>query len=337
MLMGWCFMWLSSDIFWLLGSRFVVGSGHAFCMGQLKIYISEICEDNSTVIMIKQISLHAFFGVIAMVSFGSFLDFKTTALISIIISTGIMLILLFLPPGLEILARTKTVRKPCFSYCSIREIKFFQVFKDKGLRKKFLLFFIFVLCQQYSGVPATIIYAQILFEKLHCQNPKFFAIGYMIVYFVVNILGIFVSPKYNKRSVLLFSSLGVSLVIIFEIVISFLHINQFYWTCMSVAVIYLYLIIHTLGLGNVPFTLISDFFPHQYRTCIVHFFIMFHSLLALTITKIFQVFISRQYHISIPFGMFLCFSFSAFMASYFVLEDKTEEVKNVYVVSPTKK
>lgn len=333
MLMGWSFMWIASDLFWLLGSRFLVGLGHSFCMGQLKIYITEKCEEKLKIIMTKQISLQAFFGVAVMVSFGSFLNFDKTAIISMIITAGILLIMLFLPQSSEALATAKKIRQPCISNCSIKKSPFFHVFRDKNLRKNFLIFFILVLCQQYSGVAATIVYSQIIFEKFHCEYPKFFAIAYMVTYFFANIVGVFVIPKYNKRSVLLLSSLGVSLVIILEIIVSLVKIEQTYWSYTSIAVIYLYLIIHTLGLGNIPFTLIADLFPVEYRTSIAHFFIMFHSMLALTITKIFQVIITKKYHISIAFGLFLCFSFSAFVFSYFVLVIKTEKVRNIYVVS----
>lgn len=320
MLIGCCLMWLASDIYWLLGSRFLVGLGHSFSMGRLRQYIKEVCDGNTRLTMIKQVPLHNFFGVAAMVSFGSFLDFEKTAMILTITTAVIFIILLFLP---QVRGIHKKAKK-----CKIMDTSFGKVLKDKNLRKKFSIFFILVLCQQYSGVPATIIYAQKMFEKLHVTNPKIFAIAYMILYFFSNILGIFVTPKYKKRSVLLFSSLGVSLVIIIEVVVSFLKIDRLYWTYISVTVIYLYLFLHTLGLGNVPFTLISDFFPYKYRNSVILFFIMFHSMLALTITKIFQVLVyTLDHHISIPFCLFLCFSFTAFLISYFMLGEKMEDVQ----------
>lgn len=300
-------MWLASNLFWLLGSRFVLGFGHTFCLNQLKYYISEICDENLKIIMLKQISLHVFFGVIVMVSFGSFLNFETTAMVQTIISAVILLPLLFLPQVTSPLSKTRNNKKSCISWSSIKKYPFIQVLMDKKLRKNFFVFFTLVWCQQYSGIPATLVYSQIIYERVFSPYPKFFAIAYTVVYFFANILGIFVTPKYNKRSVLLFSSLGVSFVMMVEIVISFLNISQFYWTYTSVAVTYLYLIIHTLGLGNIPFTLISDFFPNHYRNSIILFFIMFHSMLALTITNSFQVIISN-YHIKYGFCLFLCFS-----------------------------
>lgn len=334
MLIGGCFMWLASDIFWLLGSRFCVGFGHGFSLGQLRSYINEIVEEeNLKIIIMKQISLHAPLGIALMVSFGSFLDFETNAIIMTIISATILFCMLFLPQISDPKEKSVKHEKLFFCKCSIKEFPLLQIFRDKKLRNNFLILFTLVLCQQYSGVPATIIYCQIMFEKFHSPLPKFFAIAYTAMYFFLNILGVFVSTKYNKRSVLLLSSLGVSVVIIVEIVISFVDINKIYWTYTSIAVIYLYLIIHTLGLGNIPFTLISDFFPKQYRNSIIHFYVMFHSMLALTITKIFQVIITN-FHISIAFCLFLCFSLTGFIFTYFVLSSKTEKA---YVVNQTKK
>lgn len=321
-------MWLARNIFWLLGSRLVVGFGHTFCLNQLKYYISEICEENLKIIMIKQITLHAFFGITVIVSFGSFLNFETTAMVLTIISAVIFLSLLFLPQVTNPVKNTKKNQISFMSWCNIKKAPLLKVLTNKDLRKKFFIFFILVWCQQYSGVPATIVYSQIIFEKFFSPYPRYFAIAYAVIYFFVNILGIFVTPRYNKRFVLLCSSLGVSVVIMIEIVISFLNINQFYWTYISLAVIYLYLIIHTLGLGNIPFTLISDFFPNQYRNSIILSYIMFHSMLALTITKSFQVIISN-YHIKYAFCLFLCFSMVAFVFSYIFLDNKTEKINNV--------
>lgn len=325
MLIGCCLMWLASDIYWILGSRFMVGLGHGFCLGRIKQYISGICDGNVTIIMTKQLPLHVFFGVTVVVSFGSYLDFRPTTMILTIITAIIFFILLFLPRIPQI---NKTSSKfICSIQCNIMQTPFIQVLRNKNLRQKFLVFFILVLCQQYSGVAATIIYAQIIFEKFNVQNSKLCAIAYMLTYFFINVLGIFVTANYNKRYVLIFSSLGVSFVMIVEVIVSYSGINELYMTYISVTVIYLYLILHTLGLGNIPITLISDFFPYRFRNSIVLFFIMFHSMLALTITKIFQVIITLKYHISIPFCLFLCFSLTAFVVSYFNVIDNTENVQ----------
>lgn len=327
MLIGCSFMWFASNIFWLLGSRLVVGFGHTFCLNQLKYYISEICDENLKIIMMRQITLHAFFGIVVIVSCGSFLNFETTAMVLTIISAMIFLFLLFLPQVTSPLPKTKT-NQTSITWRNFKKVPLFQVLADKDLRKKFFIFFILVWCQQYSGIPATIVYSQIIFEKFFSPYPKFFVISYVVIYFLFNILGIFIIPKYNKRLVLLISSSGVSFVILIEVVISFLNINQFYWTYISLVVIYLYLILHTLGLGNIPFSLISDLFPNQFRNSITLFYLMFHSILALTITKSFQVIISN-YHIKYAFCLFLFFSMIAFVFSYIYLDNSTVKTNNV--------
>lgn len=334
MLIGSCLMWLAIDISWLMGSRFLVGLGHSFCLGQIRRYISSICEGNLKFIMIKQMNLHHYFGIVAMVSFGSFLDFENTAMVLTIISSTIFITLMFIPQATEVKRKTMKVRKSWYICYDLIDTPFFQILRDGDLRKKFLIFLTLVICQQYSGIPATLVYGQIIFGKFHCIDPQLFSIAYVVIYFLVNVVGIFVSPNYKKRSVLLISAFCVSLVLAIELVISLSNINNLYWTYMSCTIIFLYMIVHTLGLGNIPFTLISDFFSNKYRNSMIIFFIMLHSLLALTITKIFQMIITSGYHISIPFCLFFCFSSTAFVISYFVLEDEKE---NICQLSLTKK
>lgn len=336
MLIGSCLTYLADNIYWFMGSRFLGGLGHSFCLGQLRRFIGQVCEGDLKLIMIKQMNLHHFFGIVAIVSYGSFLDVQTTELVSTIITTIILIILLFLPAAIESKRKTMKIDKSCNVCPDFINTPLFEILRNNDLRKKFMLFLTLVICQQYSGMPATIVYCQIIFGKFNFETAKLFSIAYMITYFFVNILGIFVTPKYNKRFVLLLSSSGVSLILIISVAFSVANINQLHCNYISYIIIFLYMILHTLGLGNIPFTLISDLFPNKYRNTIIIFFIMLHSMLALTITKMFQVIITLQYHVSILFSLFFFFSSAAFIISYFALEKKNER-KIVCKMSLTKK
>ncbi|XP_044272745.1 solute carrier family 2, facilitated glucose transporter member 8-like isoform X3 [Tribolium madens] len=57
---GWIVMWQARDVFWLLGSRFLIGAGNGFGTGQVKLYINEICQDSLAQTMAKQINLYVF-------------------------------------------------------------------------------------------------------------------------------------------------------------------------------------------------------------------------------------------------------------------------------------
>ncbi|KAJ8937087.1 hypothetical protein NQ314_012030 [Rhamnusium bicolor] len=93
---GWCIMWQARNIYWLLGSRFLVGLANGYGLGQLKTYIREMTEDNTT-LLLKQINLHTFFGVIVIFAYGPFVEIKNIASIALIITIIILFLIILLP------------------------------------------------------------------------------------------------------------------------------------------------------------------------------------------------------------------------------------------------
>lgn len=345
MITGWVLMWQSRNIFWLLGSRFLVGFGNAYGTGQLKTYIGDTCDQDLKLNLIKCINVYVYLGIIIIFSVGPFIDFRDTSIACLSISIVIFFIILFLPRSpSELINDNKNINakkqnhnvninKEIFKISDNDKSKqeqfgLFKLFADADLRVKFLIFAGIVFCQQFSGAPATIIYTQILFTESQCPYPQYLAIAYVVIFFICNVLGIYLMPKFNKRIVLLCSTFSVILLIIAKILVVYFEMNVNYWSYSSFVVLCLFIIAHTLGLGNIPFTLIPDLFPGSYRTTVTHFFIAFHSILALVITKIFQV-LMTQYDVSVPFYLFLSISILALLLIYFVIPNKACEKVHV--------
>lgn len=310
MTIGWVLMWQAQDMNWLLASRFFIGAGNGFGTGQVKYYISEICQDFLGKIMIKQVNAYIFLGVFLAFIYGPFVGFRNFSIITTILCVLVVFLAIFLPVTPRDLVKSgkmseaKKLIEFLSPHLDVREeivrikeristpdksLSFCDIMRKKNLRSNFVVFACLMMCQNLSGAPATMVYAQMIFTKAHCPKPELCAIVYCTVFFLANLYGIFCIPNYNKRNVLLFSSVGVSVLLVVNILVLFEKLNDNFWQFTSLVVLLLYILVHTVGLGNVPFLLIPEFFPSEANQVIVIFYLMFHSMLTLTITKIFQV------------------------------------------------
>ena len=193
-----------------------------------------------------------------------------------------------------------------------------------------LIFAVAVFFQQFSGAPATLVYTQMIFASCGCPRPELCALVYIFAFFLANVYGIFCVPNHNKKHVLLFSSVGVPLLIVDQLIVLVENANEKFWNFTSLVVMLLFIVVHTIGLGSVPFSLIPQLFPKEAKKVVVQFFVMFHSMLALTITKIFQVMFDRI-GLFAPFCLFLAIStFSIVFVIIFVPNNhKSTKIREV--------
>ncbi|XP_063917172.1 probable metabolite transport protein CsbC [Zophobas morio] len=351
MTIGWIMMWQSRDIFYLLGSRFLVGAGNGFGTGQLKYYIGEVCQDSLSVFLTKQINLYVFAGLILAFAFGPFVDFRQFSIIASIISVLVLFLTIFLPVPPRELVKSGKIKEahklisflsphlnPDDELIKIKkkantvdtDLSYCDVLKKSSLRKNLLIFAVAVFFQQFSGAPATLVYTQMIFASCGCPRPELCALVYIFAFFLANVYGIFCVPNHNKKHVLLFSSVGVSLLIVVQIIVLVENANEKFWNFTSLVVMLLFIVVHTIGLGSVPFSLIPQLFPKEAKKVVVQFFVMFHSMLALTITKIFQVMFDRI-GLFAPFCLFLAIStFSIVFVIIFVPNNhKSTKIREV--------
>nr|CAI5824713.1 unnamed protein product [Callosobruchus analis] len=203
-----------------MGPKLLVGLGHGFGMGQVKLYICGICSEDLQLIFLKIINFYTLAGVIAIYSFGPFLRFRETSLICLILSVSLVFFMAFLPatPKELIKAKKFSDARRLISYIKphlnvTNEVNMLKeslsnasethgivkLIRIEKLRGNFLIFFIISVFQQFTGAPATLVYTQILFERSHVPYAPYFAIGYVCLFFLANIIGIFIIPKYNKK------------------------------------------------------------------------------------------------------------------------------------------
>ncbi|KAH1024986.1 sugar transporter ERD6-like 6 [Dendroctonus ponderosae] len=338
-LLGWIIMWRAQDIYGLLVSRIMIGAGHGYAMGQIKNYILEMTEAPLSEYLIKLVNFYGFSGFVLAYVVGPFVDFTQYSLISLIVSAFVLSAQFLLPLTPKELIRSQKIEdaKKLLSFLKpdinpeeesrklIQNISeepiqngILRIMKDKTLRINFLKLTVLLICQQYCGAPPTLVYTQIIFSKSNVPYPEMISLGYAVLFFISIVIGTFVSPRYNKKALLLISSCSVLILYMCKIIVIYFKMNDNYFRYTSVIVMYLFIIFHTIGLASIPFTLINDWFPKSYRSFVTKYFIILFSLLALTNTKIFQVLIT-QYEFYVPFCFFTCINiFSVIFISIFI-------------------
>lgn len=186
-------------------------------------------------------------------------------------------------------------------------LSFTAVLRDAKLRRCFVILAFLVFFQQFSGAPSTIIYNQMMFTYSGCELPVQYSIVYSLGYLFSIGTGLFYVSTFNKKYTLLCSATLTSLFLAAQITVLYYDLNEKYWDCFSLIVMLLYIFCHSVGLGCVPLAFAQEVFPKEAYKIIGQFYFMFASILALLITKIFQVLMDR-FSLYVPFCLFISVS-----------------------------
>uniref|UniRef100_A0A1Y1K906 Major facilitator superfamily (MFS) profile domain-containing protein n=2 Tax=Photinus pyralis TaxID=7054 RepID=A0A1Y1K906_PHOPY len=339
MLVGWILMWFAADIYYLLSSRIIIGLSFGYAAGQLKIYIKELCEPQLAQVLSKCINFYALFGVVIAYILGYFLSFTTFSLAVMILTAVLIAISLFLPHSAREYLRfgkTKEAETMIKYLKSDAKIDFemqklnldlmlkadnfsiFQMLRKEKLRKPFAVVVLLTFFQQFTGAPATVVYAQMTLRATQLPYAELCAIGYIVLFFISNLIGVFYCSKFNRKYCLLFSNIAVSATLVLNVCTIYYDFNRTYWKYTSLVSLCLYIFFHSIGLAVVPTMLIPDYFPARARNVVSKVQIMCFSAFAIIITKIFQV-LYHNYSLYVAFLLFSCISIvSAFFIVAFV-------------------
>lgn len=331
-------MWYSSSILWLLGSRYSAGLGGGYGFGQVKSYIKDMCEPKLAATLIKQLNFYGFFGTITAFTLSIFLNFREFSLMALIISITILFITLFLPSSPKDFIKANKIEDALILLNYLRgrkdhteEIKnihqklsqtdsncLMPIIKDRDLRNNFIKLVLLVFLQQFSGAPTSFVYCQIIFTQSGCSFPEYCAILYSIIFFTANVYGTFYVPSLNKKYTLILSSLGSSAMLMLQILVLYFKIND-KWPYTSLFVMLLFITFYCVGIGSIPSTYISEWFPTKYQQTVFNIFIMEFYMCALVATKTFQVFMS-----SFPFyvGFFIFITADLFLLLFVIISIK---------------
>ncbi|XP_018325470.1 sugar transporter ERD6-like 7 [Agrilus planipennis] len=321
-LIGWVVMFLARTNLWLFASRLVVGLGHGYGLGQLKLYVVAMSEGEMVKTFTKLISLYVFLGTITAFIVGPFVTFWTYSLVSICLTASVLILLFLLPKKplkLRRFLRNDKYLKPqndslldstknfeCNTPAPV-QMSLFEICRNWQLVKKTFLFFLLTFFQQYTSIPPLTVYTQIVFETLGYPSPHILAALFIVFLSTITLFFYFKMTEMNSKILLTYSSILLSCSLWF--LVFTLHNNletKFPFICLFILLFIVYC--HAFGLGTVPFKIVGTFFPAEVRSIEEMIFIMCYSFFALSSTKIFQVLLSL-------FGLKYCFIFNAVIAT----------------------
>ncbi|KAF5289712.1 hypothetical protein FQA39_LY03629 [Lamprigera yunnana] len=324
-LIGWIIMWYATDIYFLLSSRMIIGLSFGYGVGQLKIYIKDLCTADVSQFLLHLINFHVLFGVILAYILGCFLSFTNFSMAVIVLNIIILVFSLFLPHSAKEylqfgkIKEARTLIKCLTPNVSVEEeiqriqleeikkeedLSLFQVLRDRKLRKHFFLLNLLTFLQQSTGAPTSIVYAEIIFTYSHLPHPKIYSIVYAILFFISTFIGTFYCSRLNRKVCLMLSSIAASVALALNVAVFYLDFNKLYWSYSSLMSMSIFIFVHNLGLAVVPAMLLSEYFPVQARNVTSKVQIIIFSAMAVIVTKVFQVLYS-VYSLYVPFCMFL--------------------------------
>lgn len=329
MIIGWLVLWQARNFYWLLASRFLIGIGNGFGLGQLKTYINEMCfKPGLALTFQKLINVYILFGIVLVCGFGPFVHFRTLSVLGSLCCSACAVLTLFLPHSpaeylrMDQETKTRDLLRTLTPYDEEGEflrtkncvetvethLTLGQILRKKHSRKNFVLLTCLIYFQQFSGAPATIVYGQIIFKALRTDRPEICALIYAIALLASTAFTTFVLlDNFNKKTLLLVSTIAVSIILAVNIYVIYFRYNESSWNYISFVLMLLYIFFHSIGLGAVPFAFLDSRFKKESKRTVSHYSWMLFSILALIITKIFQVLYER-YEFYVPFCLFLCSS-----------------------------
>lgn len=299
-LAGWITMWFANSIYWLLVSRFLVGFGNAYGSGQSAKYVQRFCGGELAVVMGRFVYVHICVGVVLATVIGGLVGYEKIALVAIGVIVLIGMVVCLLPPEevqekITLVEINKTEKN--------QHVSLTEVLRNELLRKHFLTFLSLIFFQQFTGAPATIIYNQIIFTYSHCPNPIYYSMVYAFAFLFSNVFALFCGISFNTKYALLMSSLSVSVILSFKIIVLYFNVNEEHWKSTSLVIMLLYVYFHSIGLGSAPLAFAQQVFPVECKKLVSQWYLMVSSAFALIITKIFQT-LFDQYALYVPFCLF---------------------------------
>lgn len=145
-----------------------------------------------------------------------------------------------------------------------------EIFRTRGTRKAFVVSGGLLIIQQLSGINAVISFLENIFAATgSSMSPQVATIFIGVVQVLTVMVTASVIDKLGRRFLLIFSIIGCSASLAFLGGYFFLQKHKYislqYFWWLPVACLFVYIICYNLGLGPVPWTILSEIFPNNVK------------------------------------------------------------------------
>lgn len=290
-LIGWMIIAFATSAWELIAGRIVCGLSNGLGYISAITYVGEISPANIRGILLSTLTLAAKFGLFFEWVVGPFLSVRDLALVSSSMPILFLVSLVSLPESPYYLIRRGRNQQAVTSLMQLRgttdvskemeliekSIKYdltndtglWELISVPGNRKALIVVLGLFITQQWSGSLAILSYAELIFNETKNQlEGKYLTMILGGVQVVCTVIAASISDRYNRRTLLLISASGVSISTCLIALFFFLQhievdVSEIAWLPAAGSI--LYIVTYAFGLAVIPFTMIGEIFPTNFK------------------------------------------------------------------------
>jgi len=131
-----------------------------------------------------------------------------------------------------------------------------EILTNTNFKKPLIISILLQIIQQLSGVNAVVYYSTSIFEEINPENADILTVSVGLLNFALTILSVFLMDRAGRRILLMFGEIGM---IITGALYTVSFAKEIGW--LSIICTYLYMSTFAVGLGPIPFLILSEIFP----------------------------------------------------------------------------
>ncbi|XP_018319036.1 sugar transport protein MST7-like [Agrilus planipennis] len=353
-LAGWFVMCCAGNLTEILISRFLIGMGNGFGIGQLKIYIRDTCEQDIAAKLNTYLALTSPIGILFTFVLSALVSFRTVSVVCTVFPFIALVLFGFIPKKPRYMenkrvavirniidpVKTEKIMEVTKTYrhytIEDQQLGVFEALSDSSIRHSMLIVTILVVVQRVSGGPPHIIFAELIYREAENPYPQICVIVYGFVFLVMTTISLQFTQRFSKK-ILLVSSFSITSFLMMLMTLFFYYKNDvlqlnrnFSWLPLVIALSFN--VVHTFGIRTVSLLIIKDIFPANAKDFAGGVYITVFSLSALLITKSFQ---ELYYHYGVHAGYVLMTSVAGASAVFIAIfykqslpEDESQKKDN---------
>ncbi|KAF5305815.1 hypothetical protein FQR65_LT07554 [Abscondita terminalis] len=324
-----CATWLMiafASSFWeLLVARFLAGILEGTMFFCVSVYLAEIADPQIRGFLITGTKAAHIFGLLLSNILGAFLTITKVAIISSILSLGVMLCFLVPESPYFYMIKDDNVKakqsmerfnenadfdsvRNALNEQKIKNGKWYELFTVASNRKSLCLVMVFKIFQQFSGFISFVYYAQTLFrQSKNDVDPIILVSAFYLLQMIVMIINGLIIDKVGRKPLLVAS---ISTVVVALLIVSVyftlnnmteIKVSDYSWC--PVFGLFLYIIGYTLGLRNISYLIISEVFPLHVKSSAIAIVNITFGISAAGVSKFFQ-YTKDEYGLHVPLLVF---------------------------------
>ncbi|KAF7279161.1 hypothetical protein GWI33_007572 [Rhynchophorus ferrugineus] len=208
-----------------------------------------------------------------------------------------------------------------------------DIFKNKGYLKAFIIGAGLVLFQQLSGINAVLFFAQTIFKDAGSTlAPKYCSMIIGGVQFGTSFITPIVSEKFGRKTLLIFSGIGMFLSESILGIYSTLSKHGYEVSSLSmlpIVSLVLYIITYNVGYGPLPWAIIGEIFPTSIKSAAGSMATFICWIASFFITKWFQQLSDNLGQGNCFLGFAVASLIAAAFVQFFVIETKGKSLKEI--------